>query len=636
MFASTRVLSRVVPLVVLFHARGMAAPADEAPVTIVENRDSFVLANGLVTARISKKSGQLDSVQYRDLDLLRGGRGYWSFSGSGDRMSGLPSATVRTDPTANDGARGEVAVDFPYDESRDGLPCDVSLRYALGRGEHWIYIYAVWNHRAEYPAFRIGEARYAIKLNPDIFDYMTVDANRRRVMPTGEDWDRGTPLNLKEVRRMNTGLHAGEVEHKYDYSAVLSETPAYGWSSTREKVGLWIVNPNMEYMAGGPTKVELTGHLDVNPGGLPTLLNMWLGSHYGGSSLGVARGEDWSKCIGPFLIYANAGEDHEAMWNDALTRAGEESKAWPYGWVSESEYPQKAGRGTVVGRLELRDPGVPDVRLRHAQVGLTAPDYRTRGGTVDWQRDAKFYHFWTHADVDGRFSIPKIRPGTYTLHAISNGVLGEFVRPDVTVKAGDQLDLGTLTWEPERLGRQLWEIGVPDRTAAEFHHGDDYWHWGLYLQYAQEFPDDVNFIIGKSDPRRDWNYAQPPRLSSDGRRTDDSTWRITFELDEVPHGPLTLRMAFCGARRGGRVSVAVNGEPAGDTGALPESSVMHRDGIRGYWFERRVTFSPSLLKVGTNVVALRSHTQAWHQGVLYDYLRLEAAEKTNPPSTAGR
>ena len=42
-------------------------------------------------------------------------------------------------------------------------------------------------------------------------------------------------------------------------------------------------------MAGGLTKAELTGHLDVNPGGTPTLLNMWLGSHYGGSAFSVGE-----------------------------------------------------------------------------------------------------------------------------------------------------------------------------------------------------------------------------------------------------------------------------------------------------------------------------------------------------------
>ena len=36
------------------------------------------------------------------------------------------------------------------------------------------------------------------------------------------------------------------------------------------------------------------------------------------------------------------------------------------------------------------------------------------------------------------------------------------------VPAGSQIDLGDLLYEPLRDGPTLWEIGVPDRTAAEF------------------------------------------------------------------------------------------------------------------------------------------------------------------------
>ena len=131
---------------------------------------------------------------------------------------------------------------------------------------------------------------------------------------------------------------------------------------------------------------------------------------------------------------------------------------------------------------------------------------------MDWQRDAKYYQFWTLADPQGRFVIPNIRPGSYTLHAFADGVLGEFELTDVRVAAVENKNLGSLRWTPKRFGKTLWEIGVPDRSAREFRHGDHYWQWGLYFQYPKEFPNDVHFILGQSDWRRDWNYVQPPRL----------------------------------------------------------------------------------------------------------------------------
>lgn len=33
---------------------------------------------------------------------------------------------------------------------------------------------------------------------------------------------------------------------------------------------------------------------------------------------------------------------------------------------------------------------------------------------------------------------------------------------------GSQIDVGDITYEPPREGDTLWEIGVPDRSAAEF------------------------------------------------------------------------------------------------------------------------------------------------------------------------
>ena len=187
------------------------------------------------------------------------------------------------------------------------------------------------------------------------------------------------------------------------------------------------------------------------------------------------------------------------------------------------------------------------------------------------------------------------------------------------------MDLGSQVWTPVRYGRQLWDIGIPDRSAAEFRHGDHYWQWGLYNLYPQEFPNDVDFTIGESDWRRDWNYCQPPRPDGHGG-WKNSTWRIRFPIDGPLQGAATLRMAICGAR-GGPVDVALNGKPIGTTGELPESGVMHRDGIRSDSLtERDVKFDAGLLRPGENIIELTKHVRTWTDGVLYDYLRLELQE----------
>jgi rhamnogalacturonan endolyase len=683
-----------------------AHTAPSPPVAVSESADTFTLSNGLLSARIEKRTGTLVSLTYNDLEFLAqrqsgANGGYWSSVGRG-RPGSQISGVIRIDPTTNNGARAEISCQLHNDPDSPTSPVDADYHYSLGRGEHWLYVYSVLHHKPGYPAFGVGEARYCLKLNPEVFDYMTIDKDRHRIMPSGYDWDHGEPLNLKEARRMTTGIHKGEPEHKYDYSAVFSETPAYGWSSTKHLVGIWMINPSLEYIGGGPTKAELTGHLDVNPGGLPTLLNMWVGSHYGGTSLSIATNESWTKVVGPFVLYCNsdsvgrtspgAAQNPEmgastarsfaargdarptdpqlALWHDALAHANAESNLWPYAWLSDPDYPPASRRATITGQLTLHDPFSPNLKMSNIWVGVAAPDYtpprfgfrsgfgRTnsnfatnafwRGGfppQVDWQRDAKFYQFWTRADAKGRFTIPNVRPGNYTFHAIADGILGEFTVTNLAVSSAEKKSLGKLEWIPTHFGRTVWQIGIPDRTAGEFRHGDHYWQWGLYFDYPKEFPNDVNFIIGKSDWHNDWNYVQPPGIESrkvaivgeDDEQNDttprrarlgsrdvrSTAWSITFALTEPPLGKATLRLAFCGTHSGCNVEAFANDKSIGETGPLPSTSAMQRDGIRAYWIEKDLSFDASLLSRGTNVIKLLSHADGWSQGVMYDCVRLE-------------
>src|SRR5205807_4406375 len=143
----------------------------------------------------------------------------------------------------------------------------------------------------------------------------------------------------------------------------------------------------------------------------------------------------------------------------------------------------------------------------------------SRGGTrtVDWAHDAKFYQFWNDGGEDGRFTITNVRPGLYTLHAFADGVLGEFARADITVSPGKTHELGKLSWRPVRYGKQIWEIGFPDRSGGKFFKGDgeNYWLWGWCVRYGEPFPRDVTYTIGKSDYRRDWFFEQVPHEPSE-------------------------------------------------------------------------------------------------------------------------
>src|SRR5205823_4558514 len=187
------------------------------------------------------------------------------------------------------------------------------------------------------------------------FDWMTIDSRRSMKMITADDWNHGTVMNMKEARLMNSGVMKGQVEHKYDYSAIQFDTPAYGWSSTKKKVGIWLINPSNEYMSGGATKLELIAHRDatftdsLTAPAPATILNVWKGPHYGGTVADIEKGEHWIKTIGPFLLYVNNGVTPEAAWRDGLARAAKEQKNWSYDWAKDAEYPARTERGTVTG-----------------------------------------------------------------------------------------------------------------------------------------------------------------------------------------------------------------------------------------------------------------------------------------------
>jgi hypothetical protein len=148
-----------------------------------------------------------------------------------------------------------------------GLLVDMEIRYTLERGGKGIYTYAIFTHEPTYGATQIGESRYGMKLNGGLFDWLSIDGRSAiwRCRP-GRTGTRAPTLNMKEARLLTTGVKKGIVEHKYDYCTDQFDTPAFGWSSTKQHVGIYFINPSVEYLSSGPDHFELTGHLDDGDG----------------------------------------------------------------------------------------------------------------------------------------------------------------------------------------------------------------------------------------------------------------------------------------------------------------------------------------------------------------------------------
>lgn len=695
-------------LMLLVTLRSAAQKAGQhPPVTVTDDGPTYTLANGYLTAKVNKKTGDLVSVKTSgtitpDVELMGfvSGHhaGYWEQSPA---LAAREVTSITIDPATVNGERGEVSIKG-YSDGKSilgpnpraagqagGLIADLEIRYTLERGAKGLYTYAIFTHQESYPAGSVGESRFGFKLNGKVFDWMSIDEQRNFMMPTGADWDSATDLNMKEARRLVSGIYKGRAEHKYDYSAKQSKIPAFGWSSTKEKVGVYIINPSFEYLSSGPNHFELTGHLDDGDGGDPTLLNYWRGTHYGSSQLNFADNEFWTKVVGPMFIYVPTGKDPNALYAEALEQAKKEQSRWPYPWVKGVDYTPAAGRATVKGRIKLVDEQAPMPKFTNLLLGLSYPDEppRPRGerpvridstparppeprpttsadttvsrlpngkianrGTylpprpagspaplfppqpINWQNDAKHYEFWTEGAADGSFTINHVRPGTYQLHAVADGVFGAYdATSTITISKGGKVDLGTITWTPVHYGKMVFQVGTPNRSAREFYKGDDHWHWGMYIEYARYFPNDVNFTVGKSDPAKDWYIYHVPHdttFREDGRDMGRATpWTIHFNMpsDISPSGKATLRFGIAGS--GARsLGISVNGKDVGpftDIGGGGASPI--RDGIEGTWVERDFSFDASLLKQGMNTIVLTVPAGGVANGMCYDVIRLEVS-----------
>lgn len=99
------------------------------------------------------------------------------------------------------------------------------------------------------------------------------------------------------------------------------------------------------------------------------------------------------------------------------------------------------------------------------------------------------------------------------------------------MESGTNISLGDLVYEPPRDGVTLWEIGVPDRTAAEFYipepnpnftnklylnlSDNKYRQYGLWERYAELYPDqDMVYNADVDDYSKNWFFMQVTRLVS--------------------------------------------------------------------------------------------------------------------------
>ncbi|TCO86741.1 rhamnogalacturonan endolyase [Chthoniobacter flavus] len=591
-----------------------AAPpstSEEKGVRFEDRGSQVVLDNGIIAATINKTGANVASLKFKGTEMIapatRGANIYFSMDGGADyrQPQGCVFSVKAQSPEMVDVACRRIWKDEPQ-------AFDIEAHFVLCRGESGLYVYAILDHPAKYPATGYGEWRMVWRPPVETQDWICVDERRHWQMPDPADYQTAQKMGIKEIVKLTQGVRAGQYDCKYDFNASYHDIGCWGHVYAQRKLGAWMVCGGYDFFNDGPTKQDLNASAGLN--------HIYFGrNHYGGSNPHLAAGETWSKIYGPYLLYCNSADDVEAMWSDAKERVKKEKAQWPYPWLTGvPQYPPAGARGQVAGQLIIKDAQKPRLSAANAWVGVAQPE-----ANGNWQYESKHYQYWTHADAEGRFTIPSVRPGSYILYAFTTGAVGEFSKREIAVGAGQTTQAGELVWNVPHKGRIVWEIGMPDRSAGEFAHGHDYFHGYGWERFPHEFPNPLEFTIGKSDPAKDWNYAQC------GYGTDNLQpwkWRIHFNLDAAPQADATLVLSLASADSA-RIDVFANDESKAVstvTPAVQGGDALLRESIHAKYGLEQVTIPAGKLHAGENVITLvEPNVKTMRSHVMYDYLSLE-------------
>ena len=591
-----------------------------ADVTLTDRGTSVVLANGIVTATIAKAEARVTSIVYHGNQMVDSKGMYWSMDGGKSYQNPVHCvfSIVTQTPVMVD-----VSCKHLYAKG-DAHAVDIDIHYVLRQGSTGLYAYAVLNHEPAYPALTLGEWRMVCPVAKDpantdkwLLENIHVDQARHWQAPTPFDLKHATTQGIKEIVLLNTGLRKGQYECKYEYACEYFKVGTYGWAGNARKIGHWFVLGNYEYFNDGPPQIDLAAN--SNGGGM--LLHFGR-DHFSGSVTSIAANQAWSKIYGPFLVYFNsnaAGAD--ACWADAQAQVAAEHSAWPYAWLTTNRnYPQANARGTVTGRLIVSDA------LKTSQTGAKAwVGVADTPADTNWQSWSNGYQYWVQADASGHFTLPHVRPGTYTLSAFVTGEVGEYTQKNVQVTAGKTTALGDTTWTIAHPGRSIaWEIGIPDRSAEEFADGANYWVPYNYHTLHDKFPNPLEYTIGSSVAAHDFPYVQSALWLAD-RKTVAWPWNLHFNLASLPgSGNATLVVAIASSV-GARLQVTINGTKLDSQVAPVEGgNALLREAAHGKYCTLSFTIPISNLKAGANTLQLLQTKNRNEQAhLMYDYLRLE-------------
>lgn len=502
-------------------------------------------------------------------------------------------------------------------------PIEWKLCYQLRRGDSGFYWYVTsknLSNRSFKKSINVrgNESLGSVRLLPaptwNLYDTLMLHDNLKG--PAKYTFNPQGFYSYPDIYQATYRLPSGQVDAKHEWQNYELESPVLGYCNKEN--GLWFIIPSGDSLdAYIPTQVNTSANHNI-------FVIFLEGKYYNNTAVRVT--EDFEKLYGPFYWHINSGENREELWVDAKCRAREEINKWPYKWVENQKYHQ---RGTLKGKVTINGEHSPE----NAWVILSKPREDIRDDYYgEWMLNTNPYRYWTKTNSDGSFEINNIRPDNYDLFVWKPGIYGECQKKDIIIRAEMSIDVGMLILIPVAKGKLVWQIGVPNRTVTEYKNGNNFHQWDNFLRYRKDFPNDVNYIIGKSDFSKDWNYLHPETVKGEYKAV---TWTVKFDLEKIPEGNPLLTIVYGG--RDANLDIVLNGNKIGELIMdIKHIGANIRSAPYGELLKKEYEFNKNILVEGENTLLftfdnslvdeqakMDSFRQSWYHHIGYDFIRLE-------------
>jgi rhamnogalacturonan endolyase len=268
--------------------------------------------------------------------------------------------------------------------------------------------------------------------------------------------------------------------------------------------------------------------------------NYLVSGHHGAPVPNITHGFD--RTWGPQYYYFNKGGPKTTLQElraDAARFADPRWNAAFYDSIAQHvpNYVPTSGRTTFKAKIDFPKGAKRPV----AVLSENKQDFQLNV----WHH--KSLQFWADIDANGNIDIPRVKIGTYRLTVYADGIFGWFIQDDVIVSQESVASGLSYRWVEESAGREIWRIGVPDKSAGEYRHGhapdiskslapEQYRAYWAKWDFPTDFPNGITFKIGQSKEDTDFNYIHWTVFGGRGNSVRPipvytvNNWTVEFNL----------------------------------------------------------------------------------------------------------